>query len=85
MDEDRNWLKNPILPRPPAVPRFSAAELRLVEGDHPSGVMRVAARRERKAPLENRRSGRQPRAPLQSGPTDVADVEAEAPPSRRFA
>ncbi|MET0791954.1 MAG: hypothetical protein ABW061_10570 [Polyangiaceae bacterium] len=79
MDEDRNWLKNPILPRPPAVPRFSAAELRLVEGERPSGVMRVAARRKRSAPVENQRAARQP---LQSGATTV---ESEAPQSRRIA
>jgi hypothetical protein len=27
MSDDSNWLKNPILPRPPAVPYFNAQEL----------------------------------------------------------
>ena len=27
MSDDNNWLKNPTLPRPPAVPRFELAEL----------------------------------------------------------
>ena len=83
MDEDRNWLKNPILPRPPAVPRFSAAELRLVEGERPSSVMRVATRRKRNAPLESRVSPREQRAPLHS--TEVEVASEEAPQSRRIA
>jgi hypothetical protein len=49
MDDDHSWLKNPILPRPPALPRFSAAELRLVDEERPSSVMRVAPRKERAA------------------------------------
>jgi hypothetical protein len=79
MDEDRDWLKNPILPRPPAVPRFSLAELRLVEDERPSAVVRVATRRERGAPLESHISSRRRQ---QSGP---AELESEAPKSRRFA
>ncbi|MES1177688.1 MAG: hypothetical protein ABUL62_25410 [Myxococcales bacterium] len=84
MEEDRDWLKNPILPRPPAVPRFTAAELRLLddERERPSGVMRVAARRDRTAPLESqlssRRSRRQP-------PSGAAELDSEAPQSRRIA
>lgn len=46
MDDDRSWLKNPILPRPPALPRFSPAELSLVEEERESSVMRVARRTE---------------------------------------
>lgn len=80
MDEDRNWLKNPILPRPPAVPRFSAAELRLVEGERPSSVMRVATRRKRTATTESRVS---PREPLPSREIEIASEEA--PQSRRIA
>ena len=80
MDKDREWLKNPILPRPPALPRFSPAELRLVEdeGERSSAVVRVTARRERNAQLESRISNR--RQP--SGP---AELESEAPQSRRIA
>jgi len=80
MDEDRDWLKNPILPRPPAVPRFSPAELRLLdeERERPSTVVRAAARRERSATLVTRR----PRRPQESGPTDL---ENAAPQSRRIA
>jgi len=55
MDDDRNWLKNPILPRPPAVPRFSAAELRLVEDDRPGSVVDLAPRKARAARTQNRR------------------------------
>jgi len=56
MDDDRNWLKNPILPRPPAVPRFSAAELRLVE-DQPLPLPSVvrAVRKERSSRIQSRR------------------------------
>lgn len=54
MEDDRSWLKNPILPRPPGVPRFSAAELRLVEDDGPT-VVRVAARKERASRIQSRR------------------------------
>ena len=80
MDDDRNWLKNPILPRPPAVPHFSAAELRIVEDERPSSVMRVAPRKDRSARVENRRNARH------SGTTAVrADLESEAPESRRIA
>ena len=54
MDDDRSWLKNPTLPRPPAVPRFSAAELSLVEDDRPS-IVKVAARKERASRIQSRR------------------------------
>ena len=46
MDDDRSWLKNPVLPRPPAVPHFSAAELGLEEEERESSVLRVARRTE---------------------------------------
>jgi hypothetical protein len=55
MDDDRSWLKNPILPRPPAVPRFSAAELRLVEDERPAAVVHVAPRKERASRIQSRR------------------------------
>ncbi|HKO53743.1 MAG TPA: hypothetical protein VJV79_38805 [Polyangiaceae bacterium] len=54
MDDDRSWLKNPTLPRPPAVPRFSAAELSLVEDERPS-VVRAAASKERATRIQSRR------------------------------
>jgi hypothetical protein len=80
MDEDRDWLKNPILPRPPAVPRFTAAELRLLdeEDERPSGVMRVAPQREgmpspERYPASRRRQRRR------------IELENEAPQSRRIA
>jgi hypothetical protein len=84
MDEDRDWLKNPILPRPPAVPRFTAAELRLLddERERQSGITRVAARRDRTAPLESQLSSRGSRRQQQSGPAELA---SEAPQSRRIA
>ena len=47
MDDDRSWLKNPIIPRPPGVPRFSSAELRLVNDERLSSAMRAAPREER--------------------------------------
>ncbi|MEI9936532.1 MAG: hypothetical protein WDO69_04835 [Pseudomonadota bacterium] len=55
MDDDRSWLKNPILPRPPAVPRFSAAELSLVEDERPASVARVAGRKQRASRIQSRR------------------------------
>jgi hypothetical protein len=83
MNDDHSWLKNPILPRPPAVPRFSAAELRLVDEDRPSSVMRVAPRKERAAAREPRRPQRV------SGTSAVRPAEAEReapqPRSRRIA
>ncbi len=84
MDEDRNWLKNPILPRPPAVPRFSAAELRLVEGERASSKPRVSAHREQSSPVEARRAPRKPRPAMHSGTNDVSDGE-RAPQPRRIA
>ena len=55
MEDDRSWLKNPTLPRPPAVPRFSAAELRLVEDEQPSSAGRIPARKERASRIQSRR------------------------------
>ena len=55
MDDDRSWLKNPILPRPPAVPNFSAAELRLVEDERPASLVRVPAHKERASRIQSRR------------------------------
>jgi hypothetical protein len=77
MDDDRSWLKNPILPRPPALPRFSAAELRLVDEERPSAVMRPAPRKARERQRDNRKSGT----------SAVRDTEAdnEVPASRRIA
>ncbi|HET7542679.1 MAG TPA: hypothetical protein VFK05_22565 [Polyangiaceae bacterium] len=54
MDDDRSWLKNPTLPRPPAVPSFSAAELSLVEDERPS-VVRATARKDRATRIQSRR------------------------------
>ena len=55
MDDDRSWLKNPTLPRPPAVPRFSAAELSLVEDERPLSIERVAVRKARASRIQSRR------------------------------
>lgn len=81
MNDDRSWLKDPILPRPPAVPRFSAAELRLVEDERPSSVMRVASRKPRASKAE---------APPLARTSATRAVRAkagqsEAPQSRRIA
>ena len=54
MDDDRSWLKNPTLPRPPAVPRFSAAELSLVEDEGPA-LARAVPRNERASRIQSRR------------------------------
>ena len=82
MDDDRNWLKNPILPRPPAVPRFSAAELRLVDEDRPSSVMRVAPKKERSMRIETRRQSGTHAVASRNRPTELAP-ESVAP--RRIA
>jgi len=83
MDKDRDWLKNPILPRPPAVPHFTPAELRLLddEAERPSGVMRVGVRRDQTAPLESNLSSRRSRQRLRKS----AELESAAPASRRTA
>jgi len=79
MDDDRSWLKNPILPRPPAVPRFSAAELRLVEDEQPPSLVPVAARKERASRIQGRRRV--------SGASRARSLarESEAAQSRRIA
>ena len=79
MDDDRSWLKNPILPRPPAVPRFSAAELRLVEDERPLSVVRASARKERASRIQSWR-----RASAVSRARSLARV-SEAAHSRRSA
>jgi len=78
MDDDRSWLKNPTLPRPPAVPRFSAAELSLVEEERPS-VVRANASKERASRIQSRRRS--------SGTSRARSLtrESEAVPSRRIA
>jgi len=78
MDDDRNWLKNTILPRPPAVPRFSAAELRLVEDERlplPSVVR--AVRKERSSRIQSRRR--------LSGASRASSLASIAAQSRRIA
>ena len=77
MDDDRSWLKNPTLPRPPAVPRFSAAELSLVEDERPGAAVRVAARKERASMLQSRRRV--------SGVTRARARVSEAAQTRRIA
>ena len=79
MDDDRSWLKNPTLPRPPAVPRFSAAELRLVEDERPATAVRVAAQKERASRIQSRR-----RVSRMSRARSLTQV-SEAEPSRRLA
>jgi len=78
MDDDRSWLKNPILPRPPAVPRFSAAELSLVEDERPS-IVRVTRSKERASRIQSRRRV--------SGTSKARSFtrESEAAPIRRIA
>lgn len=72
MDDDSSWLKNPILPRPPAVPRFSAAELRLVEDERPSSIIRV-----RNKQPEAKGGPRKRRAPRVSGTSTVKHESVE--------
>lgn len=79
MNDDRSWLKNPILPRPPAVPRFSAAELSLVEEERESGVHRVAARVPRGPRADERRE------PRVSGTSEAQHADAPALAPRRTA
>lgn len=85
MDDDHSWLKNPILPRPPALPRFSAAELRLVDEERPSSVMRVA--RKERAPCNQASPASQPARISGTTRTRTRDteraVESDAP--RRIA
>jgi len=78
MDDDRSWLKNPTLPRPPAVPRFSAAELSLVEDERPS-IVRASVRKARASRIQSRRRI--------SGTSRARSFtrESEAAPSRRIA
>jgi hypothetical protein len=88
MDDDRSWLKNPILPRPPAVPRFSAAELRsLEEDDRPSSVMRVA-RKDRSLRIEDRRPRASGSSATRALDTDIElslDTELASEAPRRIA
>lgn len=79
MDDDRSWLKNPILPRPPAVPRFSAAEMSLAEEERESGVHRVARRVTRDPRPDERREQRV------SGPSRAQQADAPALAPRRTA
>ena len=79
MDDDRSWLKNPILPRPPAVPRFSAAELSLVEDERPSSAERGGVRKARGSRIQSRR-----RVSGTSRARSLA-AEGEATPARRIA
>jgi hypothetical protein len=53
MSDDSNWLKNPILPRPPAVPYFEPDELAGVSDSDRRFIARSYARESRQ-----RRSGR---------------------------
>ncbi|HYQ04844.1 MAG TPA: hypothetical protein VER96_39485 [Polyangiaceae bacterium] len=78
MDDDRSWLKNPTLPRPPAVPRFSAAELSLLEDEGPS-IVRAGTRKPRASRIQSRRRI--------SGTTraDSVSQESNAVPARRIA
>jgi len=76
MDDDRSWLVNPILPRPPALPRFSAAELRLLDEERGSPA-RVSAPRKAHPRRDPRISG--------TSAVRAVDLESEAPASRRIA
>jgi len=80
MDDDRSWLKNPTLPRPPALPRFSAAELSLVEDERPSSSEEsVAVRKARASRIQRlRRLSGTSRARNHPG-------ESEAAQARRIA
>ncbi|HEY1536288.1 MAG TPA: hypothetical protein VGF76_19850 [Polyangiaceae bacterium] len=47
MSDDSNWLKNPILPRPPAVPYFEPDELAGVPDSDRRFIARTYAREDR--------------------------------------
>jgi hypothetical protein len=44
MSDESNWLKNPILPRPPAVPYFNAQELEELPDSDRRLIVRTYAR-----------------------------------------
>jgi hypothetical protein len=48
MSDDSNWLKNPILPRPPAVPYFEPDELDGVPDSDRRFIARTYARESRR-------------------------------------
>lgn len=48
MSDDSNWLKNPTLPRPPAVPYFEPAELDGVPDSDRRFIARTYAREARR-------------------------------------
>ncbi|MEP7050783.1 MAG: hypothetical protein ABJB12_10535 [Pseudomonadota bacterium] len=48
MSDDSNWLKNPTLPRPPAVPYFDPAELAGVPDSDRRFIVRTYAREARR-------------------------------------
>ena len=73
MSDDSNWLKNPILPRPPAVPYFKPDELAGVPDSDRRFIARTYAREDRQ-----RRSRRV------SGVTHSA-LDSSAPVLRRIA
>ena len=56
MSEDSNWLKNPTLPRPPAVPYFEPAELEGMPETDQRFITRTYAREARRQ-RANRISG----------------------------
>ena len=66
MSDDSNWLKNPILPRPPAVPYFEPEDLQDVSDSDRRILARTYAR-------ESRRR----RARRESGPVVIGRDDAE--------
>ena len=84
MDDDRSWLKNPTLPRPPAVPRFSAAELSLVEDERPS-VVRATARKDRATRIQSRRRVSGVRSGRSFERESETESESDVAPARRIA
>ena len=55
MSDDSNWLKNPILPRPPAVPYFKPEELQDVSDSDRRIIAKTYARESRRQ--RSRRAG----------------------------
>lgn len=76
MSDDKNWLKNPTLPRPPAVPYFEPAELDGVPDSDRRFIARTYAR-----------EARRERSRRISGVvvSRVTQEEANAPRARRLA
>ncbi len=76
MSDDSNWLKNPTLPRPPAVPYFEPAELEGMPERDQRFITRTYAREARRQHSRRVSAVSVTRVPLE---------DQETPPVRRIA